>query len=214
MVKSHFLGFVIENFASFRHNNGQRAYDAFWCIFRSFLKINMSASWPTVGGGGNMGDARMTSIFSLWGVPYARWYLVAASCSSVLRKGHPRGVPWKVDIPKCESETTYNRQGRGRWKGATTDGSFQGCQTCHKKIENYSCRKNDRKHRQPPPGQDHFRELGNVEEESKASEEVHHEHPWKKQSRLKEDWNMNSEQNYQHSTSPHHFLFHSLRSSV
>ena len=29
-----------------------------------------------------------------------------------------------------------------------------------------------------PSRQNHLRELGNVEQEGKASKEVHHEHPW------------------------------------
>ena len=33
------------------------------------------------------------------------------------------------------------------------------------------------KHGRSPPRQDHLRELGNVEQEGKASKEVHHEHP-------------------------------------
>ena len=36
---------------------------------------------------------------------------------------------WKTWYQK---ETTHNRRGRERWRGATTGGCCRGCQTCHK----------------------------------------------------------------------------------
>ena len=83
MVKSHFLGVLLKILPVSGITMVRKLKLHFVAFFVNFYQINMSASWPTVGGGPRFGKIPTFSPFFLADVPNQSLFLISSGAHFV-----------------------------------------------------------------------------------------------------------------------------------